>query len=78
MSSIKDAKGKPIKTNPAPGTFTYAGNRIVFDVDQTKGSTTSMSGVVTKSGDVVTMSGTLKQKGEGYSMVAVWTLGQVG
>lgn len=78
MSSIKDAKGKPIKTNPAPVTFTYSGNRIVFDVDQTKGSTTSMSGVVTKSGDVVTMSGTLKQKGEGYSMVAVWTLGQVG
>ena len=74
FSAFKDSKGKPVqKMTPTKVTFTYSGNRIVFTGDLSKGGG-SMSGVVTWSGGVATMTGTAKQKGKGYSTVAVWSL----
>ena len=72
-SSIKDAKGKPLKSEPGTGDVTYVGNRLTF-VGESSGSGASMSGTASRSGDVLTIRGMLHAKDKAYSMNGVWSV----
>jgi hypothetical protein len=74
MSSFKDAKGKALQSSPQTLPFTYMGNKLVFQLEQSSGSTSSMSGVVVDNGGGVVMQGTMTVTGKGFSAKAVWTV----
>ena len=75
MSSIKDTKGKPVSTKPSTAKIRYAGNQVTFTGDSSTAGG-SMTGYVTKAGDVVSMRGTSSAKAKGYSMAATWNVVQ--
>lgn len=71
MSSIKDADGKPLSSSPSESKITYAGNQIKF-VGDSSSLASSMSGFVTKAGDVVSIRGVASAKDKGVTMKATW------
>jgi hypothetical protein len=75
MSSFKDAKGKALQSSPQTLPFTSTGNKLVFQLEQSSGSTSAMSAVVVDNGGGVVMQGTMTVSGQGYSAKAVWTVG---
>ncbi len=74
MSSIKDDKGKPLQSSPQTLSFSYVGNKLTFQLEQSSGSTSAMSGVVLDNGGIV-IQGTMTVSGKGFSAKAVWTVG---
>jgi hypothetical protein len=74
MSSIKDKKGVPLESEPQTLQFTYSGNVLTFKAEAGSGVKGSMTGFAKKTGDIVTISGTMSQKGKGISIRAVWSV----
>ena len=74
MSSLKDAKGKPLQSSPQTFSFSYVGNKLTFQLEQSSGSTSAMSGVVVDNGGGIVIQGTMTVSGKGYSAKAVWTV----
>jgi hypothetical protein len=72
-SSIKDAKGKPLKSEPSTSDVSYAGNRLTF-VGGSSGSGSTMTATASRSGNTLTIRGTLHAKEKGYSMSGVWSV----
>lgn len=78
VSSLKDADGKSMTSEPQEAPVTYKGNLLTFKLDGSSGVATKMSGAVSRNGEVATINGTITIKGEGYSAKAVWTVTKVG
>ncbi len=78
VSSLKDADGKAMTSEPQEAPVTYKGNLLTFKLDATSGVATKMSGAVSRSGAVATIKGTISLSGEGYSAKAVWTVTKAG
>jgi hypothetical protein len=78
VSSLKDADGKSMTSEPQEAPVTYKGNLLTFKLDATSGVATKMSGAVSRSGAVATIKGTISLSGEGYSAKAVWTVTKAG
>jgi len=74
MSSLKDAKGKPMQSSPQTLSFSYTGNKLTFQLQQSDGSTSAMSGVVVNNGGGIVIQGTMTVTGKGFSAKAVWTV----
>jgi hypothetical protein len=76
MSSIKDATGKPLQSDPQTTPISHAGNKITFHPEQSSGSESAMSGVVmdNPNGGAVVIQGTTTVTGKGFSAKAVWTV----
>ena len=74
MSSIKDAKGKPLQSSPQTLSFVLTGNKLTFQLEQSSGSTSAMSGVVLDNGGGVVIQGTMTVAGKGFSAKAAWTV----
>ena len=75
LSSIKDKKGKPLSAKPATSQIVYAGNQVKFIGDSGSIGGT-MTGYVSKAGDVVSMKGTSTAKDAGISMKATFNVVQ--
>jgi hypothetical protein len=54
--------------------FAYDGNTLTFQLDQSSGGVTSMTGTVSRQGEDLVMKGTLSGTGSGYSLLAVWSV----
>jgi hypothetical protein len=74
MSSIKDAKGKPLQSSPQTLSFVLTGNTLTFQLEQSSGSTSAMSGVVLDNGGGVVIQGTMTVTAKGFSAKAAWTV----
>jgi hypothetical protein len=74
VSSIKDADGKSLSSDPQDAPVTYKGNLLTFKLDSSGGAATSMTGTVRRSGAAVVINGVVTMKGEGYSAKGVWTV----
>ncbi len=74
MSSLKDAKGKPLQSSPQTLSFTYVGNTLTFQLEQSSGSTSAMSAVVMDNGGGIVIQGTMTVSGQGFSAKATWTV----
>jgi hypothetical protein len=61
---------------PEPQTipFTFAGNTLTFQVEQSSGSTTSMTGTVSRQGTTLVITGAMTGGGTGYTFKAVWSV----
>lgn len=78
VSSLKDADGKSMTSDPQEAPVTYKGNLLTFQLDGSSGVATKMSGAVSRSGEAVTIKGTITISGDGYSAKAVWTVTKAG
>jgi len=78
VSSLKDADGASMTSEPQEAPVSYRGNLLTFTLDGSSGVATKMSGAVSRSGQVVTINGTITISGEGYSARAVWTVTRAG
>jgi len=78
VSSLKDAEGASMTSEPQEAPVSYKGNLLTFQLDGSSGVATKMSGSVSRSGQVVTINGTITISGEGYSARAVWTVTRAG
>jgi hypothetical protein len=72
-SSIKDANGKSLTSEPQTLPVTYSDNRITFQMSDTSGTTSAMSGQVVADAGAVVMQGTTSVSGPGFSASGVWT-----
>jgi hypothetical protein len=61
---------------PQTFNFTFSGNTLTFQLDESSGAGGSMRGVVRKQGEDLVIDGTLSSSGTGFSMVATWTVTQ--
>ena len=78
VSSLTDADGASMTSEPQEAPVSYKGNLLTFTLDGSSGVATRMSGAVSRSGQVVTINGTITISGEGYSARAVWTVTRAG
>jgi hypothetical protein len=74
MSSLKDAKGKPLQSSPQTLSFRYNGTKLTFELEQSSGSTSAMSGTVLDNGGGIIIQGTMTVSGKGFSAKAAWTV----
>ncbi len=74
-SSIKDANGKSLgKADPQTFNVTFDGTTLKFQVEDSGGSTTSMSGTLSEQGSTSTFTGSMTVSGKGFSAKAAWTV----
>ncbi len=78
VSSLAKPGEEPPTSSPQTIPFTLSGNHLTFQLEQSQGATSSMSGTVGRSGAALVISGTMTVSGTGFSAVAAWsvTLGQ--
>jgi len=54
--------------------FTLSGNTLTFQVEQSSGGTTAMTGMVSRQGNTLVITGTMAGGGTGYTFKAVWSV----
>jgi hypothetical protein len=75
MSALKDKSGKSLKAEPQTLKLTYRDGTLTFHLDQSSGSTSSMTGrVLGDIGGGASIEGTMKVKAPGYSATAAWSV----
>lgn len=73
VSSLKGSDGKPMQSEPQDIKVRYSGNQLTVNFGASASGTT-MSGTVSKSGDLVVIKGTVKITGSGYAAKGTWTV----
>lgn len=75
-SELDTGDGSTVTPTNEPQTipFTYAGSTLTFRVEESSGTTTSMTGTVSKQGNTLVITGAMTGSGKGYSYKAVWSV----
>jgi hypothetical protein len=74
-SSVKDPNGKSLgKADPQTFKVTFDGTTLKFQMEDSGGSTTSMSGTLSDQGSTSTFTGSMTVSGKGFSAQAAWTV----
>jgi hypothetical protein len=77
-SQLNTGEDSNVSVNNEPQTipFTFSGNTLTFQVEQSSGGTTSMTGTVRTQGDTLVIQGIMTGGGPGYTFKAVWSVTQ--